>query len=34
MRVARHPELQPLASRLVSLYGQIVEKAMENESKG
>jgi hypothetical protein len=32
--VARHPELQPLASRLVSLYGQIVEKAMENESKG
>ncbi|MGO4549690.1 hypothetical protein AB4059_01100 [Lysobacter sp. 2RAF19] len=32
--VARHPELQPLASRLVSLYGQIVEKAMENESRG
>ena len=32
--VARHPELQPLAGRLVSLYGQIVEKALENESKG
>ncbi|MUV14682.1 hypothetical protein [Noviluteimonas gilva] len=32
--VARHPDLQPLASRLVSLYGQIVEKALENESKG
>ena len=32
--VARHPDLQPLAGRLVSLYGQIVEKALENESKG
>jgi hypothetical protein len=32
--VARHPELQPLASRLVSLYGQIVDKAVENEVRG
>ncbi len=32
--VARHPELQPLAGRLVSLYAQIVAKALENESKG
>ena len=32
--VARHPDLQPLAGRLVSLYGQIVSKALENESKG
>lgn len=31
--IARHPELQPLAARLVSLYGQIVAKAVENESK-
>jgi len=29
--VARHPELQPLAGRLVSLYSQIVTKALENE---
>jgi hypothetical protein len=32
--VARHPDLQPLAGRLVSLYGEIVAKALENESKG
>ena len=32
--IARHPELQPLAGQLVSLYGQIVAKATENESKG
>jgi hypothetical protein len=32
--VARHPDLQPLAGRLVSLYGQIVAKALENERKG
>jgi hypothetical protein len=31
--VARHPDLQPLAGRLVSLYGEIVAKALENESK-
>ena len=31
--VARHPDLQPLAGRLVSLYGQIVGKALENESR-
>ena len=31
--VAQHPDLQPLASRLVSLYGQIVQKAMDNEPR-
>ena len=27
----RHPELQPVASRAVSLYKEITEKALENE---
>jgi hypothetical protein len=29
----KHPELQPLVSRLVSLYGSITTKALENEQK-
>ena len=29
--LARHPEYQSLASRLVSLYGEITRKALENE---
>jgi len=29
--VAKHPEYQPLASRLVSLYAEITRKALENE---
>lgn len=29
----RHPELQPLAARLSSLYQDIVSKALENEKK-
>ena len=32
--VARHPDLHPLASRLVSLYAQIVGKAVDNETRG
>jgi len=32
--IARHPDLQPLAGQLVSLYGHIVQRATENESKG
>jgi len=31
--VAKHPELQPLASKLTSLYGEITSKALENEQK-
>ncbi len=27
----KHPELQPIASRAVSLYREITEKALENE---
>ena len=29
----KHPELQPVASRAVSLYKEITEKALENENK-
>ncbi len=29
--LARHPEYQSLASRLVSLYDEITRKALENE---
>lgn len=29
----RHPEYQPVASRAVSLYHEITEKALENEKK-
>ena len=29
--LARHPEYQALASRLVSLYDEITRKALENE---
>jgi iron complex outermembrane receptor protein len=31
--MAKHPELQPLVSQLVSLYGSITTKALENEQK-
>jgi hypothetical protein len=31
--VARHPEYQALASRLVSLYDEITRKALENEQR-
>ena len=31
--IERHPELQPIASRAVSLYHEITEKALENEKK-
>lgn len=29
--IDRHPELQPIATRAVSLYKEITEKALENE---
>jgi hypothetical protein len=29
--VERHPELHDLAARLVSLYGEITDKALQNE---
>ncbi len=29
----KHPELQPVASRAVSLYKEITAKALENENK-
>ena len=29
----RHPELQDLATRLIGLYKEITEKALENEQK-
>jgi len=31
--IAKHPELRPLVSQLVSLYGAITTKALENEQK-
>jgi hypothetical protein len=31
--LARHPEYQALASRLVSLYDEITRKALENEQR-
>ena len=31
--IARHPELQDLAMRLVSLYGEITNKALQNEQE-
>jgi hypothetical protein len=31
--MAKHPELQALVSKLVSLYGAITTKALENEQK-
>lgn len=30
--IARHPEWQPLASRAISLYKEIMDKALENEN--
>ena len=30
---ARNPEFQPLVARLISLYGEITAKALENEQK-
>jgi hypothetical protein len=31
--VAKHPEFQPLVARLISLYGEITRKGLENEQK-
>ena len=31
--IAKHPELQTLVSKLVSLYGEITTKGLENEQK-
>ena len=31
--IARHPDLHQLAGEVVSLYAQIMQKAMENESR-
>jgi hypothetical protein len=31
--IDKHPELQSIASRAVSLYKEITEKALENEKK-
>jgi hypothetical protein len=31
--IAKHPELQPLVSKLLSLYGSITTQALENEQK-
>ncbi len=31
--INRHPELQPLASKLVALYQEITEKALANEQR-
>ena len=31
--VAKHPEYQPLVARLISLYGEITRKGLENEQK-
>jgi hypothetical protein len=32
--IVRHPDLHQLAGEVVSLYAQIMQKAMENESRG
>jgi hypothetical protein len=31
--IDKHPELQPIASRAISLYKEITEKALENEKQ-
>lgn len=31
--LVRHPEFQPIASRAISLYREITEKALENEKQ-
>lgn len=31
--VAKHPDFQPLVARLISLYGEITRKGLENEGK-
>ncbi len=31
--VTKHPELQPLMSKLVGLYSHITQKALENEQE-
>ena len=31
--IGKHPELQPTATRAVSLYKEITEKALENEKQ-
>ncbi|HZF14596.1 MAG TPA: hypothetical protein VE046_01510 [Steroidobacteraceae bacterium] len=31
--IAKHPDLQPLVARLIALYGEITDKAVENERK-
>ena len=30
---SRHPEFEPLVARLISLYGEITRKGLENEQK-
>jgi hypothetical protein len=31
---AKHPDFRSLVGRLISLYGEITAKALENEQKG
>ena len=31
--ISKHPEFQPLASKLIDLYNHITKKALENEQK-
>jgi len=31
--IDKHPELQPIATRAISLYKEITEKALENEKQ-
>ena len=31
--VAKHPKYEPLVARLISLYGEITRKGLENEQK-
>jgi hypothetical protein len=31
---AKHPEFQELVARLISLYGEVTRKGLENEQKG
>jgi len=31
--IERHPEYQPLAARLISLYKAVIDKAVENEQQ-
>jgi len=33
-RAAKHPDFQSLVGRLISLYGEITARALENEQRG